>query len=107
MRRLALLAIGGLLLAGCSGGDKKAAPEPSLSIVSPTPTPTATPTPSASPKRKPSATPHASKRPSATPSRRPASHPPTSRPHRSGTLVTDLHVPWGITFLPNGDALVA
>ncbi len=48
------------------------------------------------------------------PGRSPSSSPSPTRttagelnPHMAGTVAEDLNVPWGITFLPNGDALVA
>ena len=72
----ALAVIAALALAGCSDDSGR-----------PNRTVTASPAPSA-------ASP-----PSASPS-------PASSPRVVGTIATDLEVPWGVGFLPNGDAIV-
>lgn len=70
-------AVGAVTLLGCSRGDEDPAPAPST-------TPSATTDPAPSP---------------STPA---GAQPPTI----DSTIATGLNVPWGIAFLPNGDALV-
>src|SRR4051794_15806439 len=77
-RAFALLAVCAAVVAGCGGGT-----EPSRATGTATPSPpTATATPSASPSANPAAV-------------------------TVKTIATGLHVPWGIAFLPDGDALVS
>jgi len=71
-------------LAGCGSGDDGADPGPSSS---PSPSTSTTPTPT----------------PSATPSGTPTAAP---KPRVAATVVEGIAVPWGIVFLPEGDALV-
>ena len=91
MLRLATVIVSStLVLAGCGGSDSEAAREPSRK----------TPSPSESPSSQ-SASP--SKSPAASGSEAPAR---TARPKVIGTIASDLRVPWGIAFLPDGSALV-
>ena len=67
---------------------------------------TSTPAPSSSPPSSPAAAPSRSK----TPTREPSATATTSgppRPRLAGTVADDLDVPWGIAFLPSGDALLS
>ncbi|WP_028660171.1 PQQ-dependent sugar dehydrogenase [Nocardioides insulae] len=71
-------------LAACAG-EGEPAPAPTSSPTGGSPSPSA-------------ASPSASATPSGSPS---------PRPQVAGTLLTDAQVPWGIAFLPGGDALVS
>jgi glucose/arabinose dehydrogenase len=86
---VAIGAVTGCSDGGSSEGSSSSTPEPAPSSAAPTPsrTPSATPTP----------TPTASQ---ASPTGRPS-------PKVSGTIATNLNVPWGIAFLQSGDALVS
>jgi glucose/arabinose dehydrogenase len=85
-RRAGVLVAGGLtvaaLLTGCNGGDggEAAPPAPTTTSASPGP-----------PQTGPS---------------RPAASTPPGRPGETRVLVTGLVAPWGLAFLPGGDALV-
>lgn len=80
-------AVGGLLV-GCSGGDPTADPSASGSSAD-----TAEPSPRAS---------------SATPSETPSASPSGPvEPDVAGTVAENLDVPWGLVFLPGGDALLS
>lgn len=98
-RRAVLGATAGLgVLAGCSSAGSTTDPTPSPSRAASSAPPTTSPTSAAS-----SSTPTASPTPSRTPS--PTTQgPPT--PRIGATIAQQLNVPWGIVFLPNGDALV-
>lgn len=97
-RRSFLLSTSGAALAAATGCTADVAPSPGETPGAPSPSPTAAPTPSASP------------RPSRTPSPAPAASTPSvpddPTPAMAGSLVEDLDVPWGITFLSSGDAIV-
>jgi glucose/arabinose dehydrogenase len=91
MLRLATLIVSStLVLAGCGGSDSDSAREPSRK----------TPSPSESPSSQSSSP---SKSPSASVSETPTRY---ARPKVIGTIASDLKVPWGIAFLPDGSALV-
>ncbi len=79
----ALAVIAALALAGCTGGSQR-----------PGGTVTATPVPS-------TGTPSPTQPGATSPSDR-----PSRPPHVVATIATDLQVPWGLAFLPNGDAVV-
>jgi glucose/arabinose dehydrogenase len=82
----ALLAL--VLLAGCSGSgdeDPGAILTPGLTYPATTPPPTGAPSPSGSVSRVPAG----------------------ATPRAAGIIARDLDVPWGLAFLPGGDALVA
>lgn len=83
----ASVALGGV--AGCSTEDP-----PVATRASPPTKPSASTSPSASP------TPSVTPAPSATPTGAP-------KPKAAGTIAGDLDVPWGIAFLPSGDAVVS
>jgi glucose/arabinose dehydrogenase len=81
-------------LAACSGDDGTPSSEAPSATPTPSPTSTApTPTESAHPTETPTET--ATETPTAAPD-----------PKVAGTVVHDIAVPWGITFLPDGEALV-
>jgi glucose/arabinose dehydrogenase len=93
-RRAALVVLAALTLGGCTGeADDGAGPNNTV-----TATPGSASPSRSTPTRSPSGT--ASSSPSAEPS-------PSSGPPRVvGTIARGLAVPWGIGFLPNGDAIV-
>jgi glucose/arabinose dehydrogenase len=82
--------MGGTLVACTDGDEDESVEVPTPSITSPSPTPTPTP---------PTPTPT----PTATPTQRVVPQSVTV----AGTVVGDLEAPWGLTFLPDGSALVA
>ena len=91
MLRLATLIVSStLVLAGCGGSDSESARQPSRKTPSPSESPSSQ---SSSPSESPSAS------RSATPAR-------SARPKVIGTIASNLQVPWGIAFLPDGSALV-
>ena len=91
-RRQFLLVSTGAAVGALTGCADDVEPSTSTSAPSnvPPPSPTASPSPSATPE------------PSATPT---PTGPP--RPRLAGTVADNLDVPWGIVFLPSGDALVS
>ncbi|WP_309650403.1 PQQ-dependent sugar dehydrogenase [Nocardioides sp.] len=91
----AALAAGALLLAGCGQGGN----ESTLTITGTAP---ASPSESGSPSS--SATGSASASASATPSSEPAA--PDGSPEVVEEIATGLEAPWGLGFLPDGDAIV-
>ncbi len=96
-RRQVLLAASGLAIGGLTGCSTGPSGPTVSGATSPTPSPTSlTSTSTASPSSSPSAT-------SSSPASSPEGPP---KPKVAGTVAEDLDVPWGIAFLPSGDALV-
>ena len=95
-RRTLLLGLAAVPVAACSNSSGDQAGTPTASAASSVPTITATATPSASTASTP-----ASPVPTVG-----ASAPATGTVKVSDTLITDLETPWGLTFLPDGSALL-